>query len=105
MKFAIIKTGGKQYKVQEGDRFKVEKLELPEGEKTIIFEEVLFVADDDKLTIGRPFVEGVKVTAELVKQGRSKKVTILKYKPKVRYRIKRGHRQPFTEIKIAKIGS
>ncbi len=96
---AIIKTGGKQYKVSEGDKIKIEKKEGDE----IVFKEVLLLNDGKKTIIGQPFVEGAEVKARVLKQGRSPKVTIFKYKPKKRYKVKKGHRQPFTEIEIIEI--
>ena len=100
--FAVIKTGGKQYMVSPGDKIKVEKLEVEEGKK-IIFKEVLLFSKKEKLKIGTPLVKGIKVEAKVISQDRSKKVIILKYKAKKRYQVKKGHRQPFTEIEISKI--
>jgi len=102
MKFAVIKTGGKQYKVSTGDVLEVEKLPEAKGGK-FTFDEVLLVADDKKTTVGTPNVKDAKVKADLVEEGRGKKVTIIKYKRKTRYRRKIGHRQPFTKIKISAI--
>ena len=96
---AIIKTGGKQYKVSEGDKIKIEKKEGDE----IVFKEVLLLNDGKKTIIGQPFVEGAEVKARVIRQGRNPKVTIFKYKPKKRYKVKKGHRQPFTEIEIIEI--
>ncbi|MDO5754732.1 MAG: 50S ribosomal protein L21 [Tissierellia bacterium] len=96
---AIIKTGGKQYNVEEGTVLKVEKLEAKEGD-TVEFSEVLFIQDGDNTLVGKPFIDGAKVTAEVVSQGRGKKIIAFKYKAKKGYRRKKGHRQPFTEIKI-----
>ena len=107
--FAIIKTGGKQYKVSEGQRIKIEKLSNAGGEASpdrsggVVFDDVLMVDDGDNIRIGRPKVEGAKVTARIVKQGRARKIIILKYRPKKRYKKKQGHRQPYTEIQIEKI--
>jgi len=103
MKFAVIKTGGKQYKVAEGDILKIEKLPLARG-TAAIFDEVLLSSDGDTVKIGTPFVTGARVTGEVIDQNRAKKVIILKYKPKTRYRVKRGHRQPFSSVKITKLG-
>ena len=100
--FAIIETGGKQYKVEPGQTVKIEKLDGEAG-GTIVFDNVLLVADGDKAKIGTPTVANAKVTAKLVEQGRAKKVDVIKYKPKVRYKRKYGHRQPFTEIEITSI--
>jgi len=100
--FAVIKTGGKQYLVSPGDKIKVEKLDLDEGKK-ITFKEVLLLSKGKTIKIGTPLVKGVKVEANVIKQDRAKKVTILKYKAKKRYQVKKGHRQPFTEIEILKV--
>lgn len=102
MKIAVIKTGGKQYQVAEGDKLKIEKLEVEAG-KSITFEEVLLVADGDKVEVGMPHV-AAKVTAMVLSQGKGPKVRVEKYKPKVRYHKVYGHRQPFTEVQIEKIG-
>lgn len=99
---AIIKTGGKQYKVQEGDKIKVEKLEGEVGAK-ITFAEVLFVGDEKAVKVGTPLVAGAKVEATISEQGRHKKVWGIKHKPKKRYKVKFGHRQLFTEVEITKI--
>lgn len=101
---AVIKTGGKQYKVKEGSKVKVEKLPADKGGK-IVFDKVLLVSGDDgkDLRVGNPIVAGVTVEASLVGQGRAKKVMVVKYKPKIRYHKKTGHRQAFTEVKIEKI--
>lgn len=99
--FAIIKTGGKQYKVSEGDVIKVEKIEAQSGDK-IEFDQVLMVAGDD-VKVGRPVVEGAKVSAEVLDQKKDKKVVIYKFKAKKNYRKKKGHRQPYTLVKIEKI--
>ena len=100
--YAIIKTGGKQYRVQQGDELRVEKLEAKEGDK-VVFDEVVAVGGD-KLVVGTPFVEGYAVTAEVLEQGKGDKVIIYKYKAKKDYRRKNGHRQPFTLVKITDIG-
>ncbi|GFN34494.1 50S ribosomal protein L21 [Tepidimicrobium xylanilyticum] len=100
--YAIIETGGKQYRVQEGDVVFVEKLDVEEGEK-IDLSKVLLIKKEDDLVIGRPYVEGAKVEATVLKQGKSKKIIIFKYKPKKNYRKKQGHRQPYTKLKIEKI--
>jgi large subunit ribosomal protein L21 len=100
--FAVIRTGGKQYIVSPGDKIKIEKIAGKEG-KEVSFSDVLLVDKQNKLEIGQPKVKGAKVAAKILKQDRSKKVTILKYKPKVRYKVKKGHRQPFTQVEITKI--
>lgn len=99
---AIIKTGGKQYKVQPKDRLKIEKISVEAG-KEITFDEVLLTADKEDVKIGNPFVKGAKVKAKVLKQGRAKKIDVIKFKSKVRYKRKYGHRQPFTEIEIVSI--
>ena len=99
--FAIIKTGGKQYKVSEGDIIKVERIEAEAGDK-IEFDQVLMVAGDD-VKVGSPVVEGAKVSAEVLDQKKDKKIVIFKFKAKKNYRKKKGHRQPYTLVKIEKI--
>ena len=98
---AIIETGGKQYKVAEGDTLFIEKLPVEAGD-TVTFDKVLAVLDGDKATFGAPVVDGAKVTAS-VKNGKGKKVIVFKYKPKKGYRRKQGHRQPYTKVTIGKI--
>lgn len=100
--YAIIKTGGKQYRVNEGDVISVEKLDVASGEK-VVFDEILVVSKDGDLQIGAPVVSGAKVEGTVVQQGKEKKVIVFKYKPKKDYRKKQGHRQPFTRVKIDKI--
>ena len=100
--YAVIKTGGKQYRVEEGDLLKVEKIETGTGE-TIEFDQVLLVADGDKVSVGQPLVDGAKVTAEVVEQGRHKKVKIIKFRRRKHSRKQQGHRQWFTEVKITGI--
>ncbi|PIS40337.1 MAG: 50S ribosomal protein L21 [Candidatus Nealsonbacteria bacterium CG08_land_8_20_14_0_20_36_22] len=99
---AVIKTGGKQYLVKPGDKIKIEKIEK-EGDKEIIFDQVLLVEKNRKIEIGTPLVNGAKVVGKILRQGKSKKVIVFKYKPKTRYKKKAGHRQLFTEIEITKI--
>ncbi len=99
---AIIKTGGKQYKVAEGDKIKVEKIEGEDGAK-ITFSEVLFIGDEKDAKLGAPFIDGAKVEAVIVKQGRHDKVWGIKHKAKKRYKVKFGHKQMFTEVEITKI--
>lgn len=96
---AIIQTGGKQYLVTEGTVLDVEKLPATKDGK-ISFENVLLVDDGSKLSVGAPFVKGAKVSAELVSEGRDKKVTVIHYRAKSRYFKKRGHRQHFSKVKI-----
>ena len=100
--YAVIKTGGKQYKVQEGDIIRVEKLDVEEG-STVQFDEVLAVSDDNGLRVGTPVVEGATVEANVTGHGKGKKVSVFKYKPKKNYRKKQGHRQPYTQVEITKI--
>lgn len=100
--YAILETGGKQYRVAEGDTLFVEKLEATAGE-TIEFNTVMAVSKDGKLAVGAPYVAGATVKASVVEQGKAKKVIVFKYKAKKDYRRKQGHRQPFTKIKIEKI--
>ncbi len=103
MEFAVIKTGGKQYVVKPGDSLRVEKLaDVKEGDK-VIFDNVLLVDDGNSTTIGTPTIDGAKVTATVLEQGRAKKVIIFKYKAKTRSRKKAGHRQPYTKVKIEEI--
>ena len=98
MSFAVIKTGGKQYKVAVGDRVLIEKLDAEEG-KDVTFDQVLLVDD----TIGTPLVAGAKVTANVIEQGRAAKKIVFKFKNKTRYKKKKGHRQPFTKVEIIAI--
>jgi large subunit ribosomal protein L21 len=100
--YAIIETGGKQYKVSPGQTIDVERLDIAEG-NTIELGRVLLIADDDKLTIGTPIVNGAKVIATSQGEGKGKKIIVFKYKPKVRYRKKTGHRQLYTRLTIDKI--
>lgn len=100
--YAIIKTGGKQYKVAEGDVIMVEKLAADEGE-AVVFDQVLTVVNDADVKIGTPVVEGAKVTGKVEAQGKDKKILVFKYKAKSNYRKRQGHRQPFTKVVIEKI--
>ena len=99
---AIIETGGKQYKVTEGDTLFIEKLEAEAGQ-AITFDKVLAILDGDKATFGAPVVEGASVAATVVKNGKGKKVRIFKYNPKKGYRKRPGHRQPYTKVQIGAI--
>jgi large subunit ribosomal protein L21 len=101
---AIIKTGGKQYKVSAGDTIKIEKLEGKEGDK-INFPEVLFIGDEKNLKIGDPIIKNAKVEGKIIKTAKGKKVTGIKFKPKKRYKVKFGHRQTMTEVEITKVGA
>ncbi len=102
--FAVILTGGKQYLVKEGDTLRVEKLDAEKG-STVEFDKVLLTATEDgsDVNLGAPFMEGSKVTATIEEQGRAKKIRVVKYKRKTRYKRVFGHKQPFTQIKIASI--
>ncbi len=100
--YAVIETGGKQYRVQEGQLVDVEKLPRAVGE-TVELDRVLLVADGDKVQVGRPIVEGAKVLGTVAQQGKHRKVIIFKYRPRKRYRLKKGHRQLFTRLRIEKI--
>ena len=101
---AIIVTGGKQYKVSEGDVIYIEKLDNEAGD-TVKFEQVLAILDGDKATFGTPVVEGACVEAKIVKNGKGKKVLVFKYKPKKNYRRRQGHRQPYTKVEITKVNA
>ncbi len=101
---AVIETGGKQYRVAEGDVVFIEKLAVEAGE-TVTFDKVLAVIDGEKATFGAPTVAGATVSAEVVKTGKGKKIYVFKYKAKKNYRRKTGHRQPYTQVKIAKINA
>ena len=100
--YAIIETGGKQYKVSEGDIITVEKLAVEAGSE-YKFDKVLVLAKEGDIKVGAPYVEGAAVTAEVIGDGKAKKVVIYKYKPKKGFHKKKGHRQPFTAVKIEKI--
>ena len=99
---AIIVTGGKQYKVSEGDVIYIEKLDNEAGD-TVKFKQVLAIIDGEKATFGAPVVEGASVEAKIVKNGKGKKIPIFKYNPKKGYRKRQGHRQPYTKVEIGKI--
>ncbi|MFT7327924.1 MAG: large subunit ribosomal protein L21 [Crocinitomicaceae bacterium] len=103
-KFAIIETGAKQYRVSEGDIITIEKLEgdFNQGDE-IVFGNVLMTDDGSVANIGTPFLDGAKVTGELVEAGRAKKVTVIRYKAKSRYFKKKGHRQPFMKVRVTKL--
>ena len=100
--YAIIQTGGKQYRVSEGDVLSIEKLTAAEGEE-VVFDQVLTVVSDGDIKIGKPVVEGAKVTAKVVEHGKGKKILVFKYKAKSNYRKRQGHRQPYTKVEISKI--
>jgi len=100
--YAVIETGGKQYKVQEGDVVFVEKLEAEDG-TIVTFDKVLAVSNEGNVTFGKPLVENASVSAKVLGQGKDKKIIVFKYKPKKGYRNKTGHRQPYTKVQIDKI--
>jgi large subunit ribosomal protein L21 len=100
--YAVIKTGGKQYRVQPGETIHVEKLEADEG-KTVAFTEVLMVAEGENVRIGRPLLAGVSVTAEVLKQERDRKILVYKYRRRKGWHRKQGHRQPLTAVKVTEI--
>lgn len=102
--YAIVKTGGKQYKVAEGDVIFVEKLNANEGD-VVTLNEVLACSKDGNLVVGAPTVDGASVTAKVVEQGKAKKVIVFKYKAKKDYRRKQGHRQSYTKIVVEKINA
>ena len=100
--YAIIQTCGKQYRVSEGDVLSIEKLTAAEGEE-VVFDQVLTVVSDGDIKIGKPVVEGAKVTAKVVEHGKGEKILVFKYKAKSNYRKRQGHRQPYTKVEISKI--
>ena len=99
---AVIKTGGKQYLVSPGQKIKIEKINKKEGSE-ITFKEVLLLEKGKKLEIGTPLAKGAKVVGKIIRQGKGKKIIVLKYKAKTRYKKRKGHRQLFTEVEIVKI--
>ena len=103
MTFAIIKTGGKQYKVSEGDVLTIEKLDHETDHVT--FDQVLMVSSEKETKIGQPIIDGAIVSAEVIEDGKAKKKMVFRYKNKTRYKKKKGHRQPYTKVKIAKISA
>ncbi|MFA5535837.1 MAG: 50S ribosomal protein L21 [Bacillota bacterium] len=100
--YAIVETGGKQYRVSQGAVLRVEKLPVSEGE-TLVLDKVLLISDEAGVKVGNPYVAGAKVTLKVQEQGRAKKVIVFKYKPKKNYRKKQGHRQPFTQVLVQSI--
>ena len=100
--FAIIETGGKQYKVNEGDIIFIEKLDVAEGE-TVVFDRVMALSAAEGLKVGTPVVEGAKVTASVLKNGKGKKIHVMTYKPKKNEKRHLGHRQPYTKLQIVAI--
>ncbi len=102
MDYAIVRTGGKQYRVRQGDSITVEKLPGAEGD-AVELNDVLLVSKDAQVTVGQPTVEGAKVLAEVARQGKADKIAVLKYKPKTRHHVKNGHRQQVTQLSIKRI--
>lgn len=102
--YAVIKTGGKQYKVSEGETLKVERLDAEEG-ASIDLDQVLLIADGDNISVGRPLVEGGKVTATVVSHGRHKKIEVIKFKRRKKYHRQQGHRQNYTELEVTGISA
>ena len=100
--YAIIETGGKQYKVEAGDSIFIEKLDV-EADSEVIFDKVIAVGADDGIKVGTPYVEGATVKAKAIKNGKAKKITVFTYKPKKNEKRKMGHRQPYTKVEIAEI--
>jgi len=99
---AVIQTGGKQYLVKPGQKIKIEKIDIPEGEE-VVFNDVLLLEKENKIEIGTPLVKGAKVTGKVLSHGKAKKVIVFKYKSKTRYKKKKGHRQPYTLVEISKL--
>ncbi len=102
--YAIIKTGGKQYRVEEGQVIYIEKLDAA-ADETVTFDEVLSVVDGDKVNFGAPLVKGASVSATVLEHGKGKKIRIFKYKSKSNYRRRQGHRQPYTKVRIDAIAA
>lgn len=102
--YAIIETGGKQYKVEAGDTVYIEKLDAQESSE-ITFDKVIAVGADDGITVGAPYVEGATVSAKVLKNGKAKKVTVFTYKSKKNEKRKMGHRQPYTKVEIAAVNA
>ena len=102
--YAIIETGGKQYKVTSGDELFIEKLDA-DAETTVTFDKVIAVSNDETITVGDPYVAGATVEAQVIKNGKAKKITVFTYKPKKGKQRKLGHRQPYTKVKIEAINA
>ena len=100
--YAVIATGGKQYRVAEGERVRVEKLAGAAGDK-VVFDQVLMVGGGDAAKVGAPLLDKASVEAEITDQGRARKIVVFKFKRRKKYRRKQGHRQPYTELRITKI--
>lgn len=103
MKFAVIKTGGKQYKVAEGDSLLIEKISAKDGKA--VFDKVLLLVDGEDVKVGQPFLEKVSVMANVIEDGKAKKKLVFKFKNKTRQTKKKGHRQPYTKVQITKISA
>ncbi len=102
--YAVIETGGKQYRVAEGDILFIEKLDV-KADDVIDFDKVIVVGKEDGVVIGTPVVEGAKVTAKVLKNGKGKKIVVFKYRPKKDSKTKKGHRQPYTQVQIQSINA
>ena len=102
--YAVIETGGKQYKVEAGDVLYVEKLAVEEN-ADVTFDKVIAVGTDDCIKVGKPYVEGATVTAKALKNGKAKKIVVFTYKPKKNEKRKKGHRQPYTKVEISAINA
>lgn len=102
--YAIIETGGKQYKVSAGDTIFIEKLDV-EADSEVVFDKVIAIGTDDSINVGTPYVTGATVTAKAIKNGKGKKIVVFTYKPKKNEKRKMGHRQPYTKVEIAAINA
>ncbi|MBQ8469644.1 MAG: 50S ribosomal protein L21 [Clostridia bacterium] len=102
--YAVIETGGKQYKVEAGQELFIEKLNV-EADDKVVFDKVLAVGTDDGIKVGSPYVDGATVDAKVIKNGKAKKVTVFTYKPKKNEKRKKGHRQPYTKVEISAINA
>lgn len=102
--YAIIETGGKQYKVQQGDTLFIEKLDVQAGD-AVTFDKVMAIGSEDGLKVGAPYVEGATVNATVVKNGKGEKIVVFKFKAKKNYRKRQGHRQPYTKVEIGAINA
>ena len=102
--YAIIETGGKQYKVQQGDTLFIEKLDVQAGD-AVTFDKVMAVGSENGLKVGAPYVEGATVKATVVKNGKGEKIVVFKFKAKKNYRRRQGHRQPYTKVEIGEINA
>ena len=102
--YAVIETGGKQYKVEAGDVLFIEKLDV-EADSEVTFDKVIAVGAEDGIKVGAPYVDGATVTAKVVKNGKSKKIVVMTYKPKKNEKRKKGHRQPYTKVEISAVNA